>query len=209
MPASMSWLESLKAVSSQAKYCIPPNFKKLAYGTAGFRDKGNVLDHVVFRMGVLAALRSFHVRKAVGIMITASHNPREDNGVKIVDPSGEMLEADWEYWATGMANAEDVLDYANKLIDYFQIDLTIPRTTFPLVVIGRDTRETSLDLRNAAYAGIREAMQVPVIGNFHTILGFLPFTLYFKTAELSPPLNCTMLCKNLTLIWLKIILKWT
>ena len=31
---------------------------KFSYGTAGFRDKGERLDRVVFRMGVLAALRS-------------------------------------------------------------------------------------------------------------------------------------------------------
>lgn len=29
-------------------------------------------------------------------MITASHNAEEDNGVKIVDPDGGMLEMCWE-----------------------------------------------------------------------------------------------------------------
>lgn len=31
---------------------------KFSYGTAGFRDKGERLDRVLFRMGVLASLRS-------------------------------------------------------------------------------------------------------------------------------------------------------
>jgi len=39
-------------------------------------------------------------------MITASHNPEEDNGVKLVDPKGEMLEHAWEEIATKLANAE-------------------------------------------------------------------------------------------------------
>ena len=38
-------------------------------------------------------------------MITASHNPEEDNGVKLVDPVGEMLQEQWEKHATQLANA--------------------------------------------------------------------------------------------------------
>ena len=37
-------------------------------------------------------------------MITASHNPEEDNGVKLVDPKGEMLDQSWEEVATQIAN---------------------------------------------------------------------------------------------------------
>ena len=40
----------------------------------------------------------------IGAMITASHNPEEDNGVKLIDPDGEMLEASWETYATNLAN---------------------------------------------------------------------------------------------------------
>lgn len=41
-------------------------------------------------------------------MITASHNPEEDNGVKLIDPLGEMLESSWEKHATCLANAGSV-----------------------------------------------------------------------------------------------------
>lgn len=42
---------------------------------------------------------------SIGVMITASHNPEDDNGVKLVDPLGEMLEMSWEKLATSLANA--------------------------------------------------------------------------------------------------------
>lgn len=42
----------------------------------------------------------------IGVMITASHNPERDNGVKLVDPHGEMLEQSWEAWATKFANVK-------------------------------------------------------------------------------------------------------
>ena len=58
-------------------------------------------------------------------MITASHNPECDNGVKLVDPAGEMLELAWEELATQLANVpdtelvpmlEDLEKYANQLM---------------------------------------------------------------------------------------------
>lgn len=46
----------------------------------------------------------FGIVAAIGVMITASHNPEDDNGVKLIDPDGEMLEAKWETYATNLAN---------------------------------------------------------------------------------------------------------
>ena len=44
------------------------------------------------------------VTATIGVMITASHNDEPDNGMKLVDPHGEMLEASWEVIATELAN---------------------------------------------------------------------------------------------------------
>lgn len=47
----------------------------LQYGTAGFRSNAKHLDHIMFRMGLLAALRSKKTKATIGVMVTASHNP--------------------------------------------------------------------------------------------------------------------------------------
>ncbi|GLE10617.1 hypothetical protein PINS_up022834 [Pythium insidiosum] len=47
-------------------------------------------------MGMLAVLRSKSEGKITGVMITASHNPSGDNGLKLIDSRGEMLKQSWE-----------------------------------------------------------------------------------------------------------------
>ncbi|KAK5979600.1 Phosphoglucomutase/phosphomannomutase alpha/beta/alpha domain I [Trichostrongylus colubriformis] len=78
------------------RLCPIPDDVHFVYGTAGFRYNADMLPFVVFRMGYLAGLRARELNQAVGVMITASHNPAKDNGVKIVDPKGEMLATEWE-----------------------------------------------------------------------------------------------------------------
>ena len=56
--------------------------KYIAYGTAGFRCNAELLDHVMYRMGMLAVLRSqVKAGRAIDVMNTGSHNPGHDNGV--------------------------------------------------------------------------------------------------------------------------------
>jgi len=127
----------------------------IAYGTAGFRTKAELLDHVMYRMGLLAVLRSrAKGGHAIGAMITASHNPGPDNGIKLVDPKGEMLEAAWESVATKLANCKDA-DIPSQL-DEIVKQFNIPEGD-SLVVVGRDTRVSSPALSTACLAGIAAA----------------------------------------------------
>uniref|UniRef100_A0A2N9I0H4 Alpha-D-phosphohexomutase alpha/beta/alpha domain-containing protein n=1 Tax=Fagus sylvatica TaxID=28930 RepID=A0A2N9I0H4_FAGSY len=92
-------------LTSSARF-PPPQGVRLSYGTAGFRADAGLLQSTLYRMGILAALRSLKTNSSViGLMITASHNKDSDNGVKIADPSGGMLSQDWEPFADSLANA--------------------------------------------------------------------------------------------------------
>jgi len=124
-------------------------------------------------VGVLAALRSKRLDgKTIGVMVTASHNPeqvcdpamkrcdmcssylRQDNGVKLVDPRGEMLEASWEVYATSVANAPTTADFIEALqalISSQKIDLSRPGR----VIYARDTRPSGPALVAALEDGLK------------------------------------------------------
>ncbi|KAG9127338.1 Phosphoacetylglucosamine Mutase [Ceratobasidium sp. 392] len=127
---------------------------KFSYGTAGFRTLAETLDSVLFRVGVIAGLRSKRLDgKTIGVMVTASHNPEPDNGVKLIDPRGEMLEAAWEGYATALANApttEEFIEGCDHLVNSLKIDLTKPSH----VLYARDTRPSGPALIKALEDGL-------------------------------------------------------
>lgn len=87
-----------RVVEEASKYPKPPQATNhvFQYGTAGFRDEASLLGSTCHRMGMLAVLRSKCEGKITGVMITASHNPVNDNGLKLIDSRGEMLIQSWE-----------------------------------------------------------------------------------------------------------------
>nr|XP_014098249.1 phosphoacetylglucosamine mutase [Bactrocera oleae]XP_036215048.1 phosphoacetylglucosamine mutase [Bactrocera oleae] len=145
---------NLRTVYAFAREMYPKKSSApIQYGTAGFRGKAEFLDSVMYRMGVLATLRS-RIRggAVIGVMVTASHNPEPDNGVKLVDPKGEMLEASWESIATDLANVEDseLEAHVAKIISDNKIDVGSSSNVF----VGMDNRYHSPRLLKAVADGV-------------------------------------------------------
>nr|XP_048291735.1 phosphoacetylglucosamine mutase [Myodes glareolus] len=142
----------LEAVSKRSAFHAKPQGLILHYGTAGFRTNAQHLDHIMFRMGLLAVLRSKQTKSTIGVMVTASHNPEEDNGVKLIDPMGEMLAPSWEEHATCLASAEeqDMPQVLTAIVEKEAVDLQQPA----FVVIGRDTRPSSEKLSQSVLDGV-------------------------------------------------------
>ncbi|EPY49676.1 N-acetylglucosamine-phosphate mutase [Schizosaccharomyces cryophilus OY26] len=112
---------------------------KYIYGTAGFRADASLLYAAIIGSTAAAALRSMELEgKTVGVIITASHNPVSDNGVKIIDADGGMLSMAWEEKCTNLANVS-----SKSELDILIKEYLVPSTCQASVVIGMDTRPSS------------------------------------------------------------------
>ncbi|XP_015245556.1 PREDICTED: phosphoacetylglucosamine mutase [Cyprinodon variegatus] len=142
-----------KEVSEQSGLHPKPVGLVLQYGTAGFRTNASQLDHIMFRMGLLATLRSKKTKATIGVMVTASHNPEEDNGVKLIDPMGEMLTSSWEGYATQLANTEqeELIPALKDIIEKEAINMSQEANVF----VGKDTRSSSASLSKAVLDGVK------------------------------------------------------
>lgn len=84
------------AVLEQSSLHPKPAGLVLEYGTAGFRTNAKQLDHIMFRMGLLATLRSKKTKATIGVMVTASHNPevrQELRNIQKVDHVFQIVKA--------------------------------------------------------------------------------------------------------------------
>jgi len=65
------------------------------------------------------------------MMITASHNPGCDNGLKLVDPSGRMLAMECEEELTKIANGteEEFEKFKNEEVNFERLFLTMTKLT--------------------------------------------------------------------------------
>lgn len=123
----MDWID--KVIS-----CLPPLQHKWAYGTAGFRGLATKLSSVCYRTALVALLRATQTGKTTGCMLTASHNHKDDNGLKLIDWNGEMLAGEWETIAEEFVNSQDL---KSTLATRFE---SSPNGT---VYIGCDNRPSS------------------------------------------------------------------
>ncbi|CAM6128767.1 unnamed protein product [Calypogeia fissa] len=151
---SMGPLDSAELRDAFDMFPAPPGVK-FSYGTAGFRTDGSLLKSTVFRTGVLAALRSLCTKQATGLMITASHNPVADNGIKLADPSGGMLTMEWEEYANELANTNDSNSFLQVIQEIVKKEsIRLRSDIVGNVLLARDTRPSGAELLAAAKKGV-------------------------------------------------------
>lgn len=136
----------------------------LRYGTGGFRGRVDVVRGAFGRCGALAAIRSWSLEgTATGVMVTASHNVEGDNGVKITEKDGRMLDAVYEDLAERVVNANDGVRVLEELQREVCGPITTSKRKAAVVLVGRDTRKSSPELAALVIRGATAMGNVRVI----------------------------------------------
>lgn len=118
------------------------NFEKktqnpVSYGTAGYRTKHEIIKDIVRRAYLFCLIRSSSTERPVGLILTASHNPSEDNGIKYIDYTGNMLSEKDEAESDRIVNGE---------IEFLEKEFEKCRSKKSTVIISRDTRESGEEM---------------------------------------------------------------
>ncbi|OAF65720.1 hypothetical protein A3Q56_06571 [Intoshia linei] len=146
-----NYSESLKNVTDSVRI----NQTKLFYGTSGFRVNNSFLDWITVRMTFLCVLRSVKKKsQTVGIAITASHNPEPDNGLKIIDCNGELLDVSWERYCNDFVHASNLMEFTeayNNLIsnEFGKLNNFIKVKAHIMIV--QDTRPSGIRIKKEIY----------------------------------------------------------
>lgn len=146
----------------------PPKMTNYTYGTAGFRFDASVMDAVLVRVGIFCSWWYLQLQQheqnggtkqidTIGIMVTASHNDESYNGVKLVDPNGEILADD-----TVCQQLTDYVNGQNDTVKSWLDSLVLPSSDFPtpanvtcIIHVGHDTRSHSPSLTRLAVQAIQ------------------------------------------------------
>ena len=124
------------------------NGARIGYGTAGFRTAAQYLEHIAFRSGVFASyMAKFYKGHVIGVQITASHNPNQDNGIKFIGKDALMMKTEFEKCVEDFANIEDLNEACKMLEDFFVNQLNngqpVDWSQDGFILIGCDTRTSS------------------------------------------------------------------
>jgi phosphoacetylglucosamine mutase len=126
---------------------------KYSYGTSGFRFHHTIIESISTKIGHVVSALSGDNHCPYGIMITASHNPYQDNGVKIINHKGEMIDE---------AEEKLITDYVNG---YEEHDFKIKNMKPPEIFIGYDTRASSPTICKLIISGCKELSKSCIIHN--------------------------------------------